>query len=161
MSAAAAERPGVTTADVRAWARSRGVPVDRVGRIAASTVAAYNREHPDRPYRPAPAKRAVRRPPGSVVLTASQIATLNAVDALYRRDGRATIRAVLDLTGFESTSTVHAHLHALRRVGLVDWVEGRMGTLKPAVDRVDVDRGPARPPAVDGFLDDLERQMYD
>jgi SOS-response transcriptional repressor LexA len=45
-------------------------------------------------------------------------------------DEHPTIRRVCAATGLASTSTVLAHLRALRRAGLVSWADGKDGTLR-------------------------------
>lgn len=45
-------------------------------------------------------------------------------------DEHPTIRRVCSAAGLRSTSTVLAHLRALRRAGLVSWANGKDGTLR-------------------------------
>lgn len=52
---------------------------------------------------------------------------------VHARDGRATIRDVMDAAGLTSTSTCWRHLQTLRDEGLVTWDETRRGTLRPTV----------------------------
>ena len=40
-----------------------------------------------------------------------------------------SVRELQEILGYASTSTVHGHLHQLRRRGTVDWVEGQNRTL--------------------------------
>lgn len=60
----------------------------------------------------------------------AQLATLAALVRVYDRDGRATVRAVATECG-RAVSTVHDHLRALRRAGLVGWEDEQQGTLRP------------------------------
>lgn len=61
-------------------------------------------------------------------------AALAAVWAVYRRDGRATVKSVAAELG-HSTTTTHKHLGNLARLGLVDGVAdgGGGGRLRPLV----------------------------
>lgn len=52
--------------------------------------------------------------------------------------GPPTLDELAELCGLASRSTVHEHLHALRRAGLVDWEPGRRGTLRALAVPVNV-----------------------
>lgn len=47
--------------------------------------------------------------------------------------GSPTLDELAGMVGLRSRSTVHGHLHALRRAGLVDWEPGRRATLRALV----------------------------
>lgn len=79
-------------------------------------------------------------PPGAVRIPPGAVHALNAIDYVYRRDGRVTILSAMRAAGLKSTSAMHYHVVRLRALGLVTWEPGRMGTLRPTVDRVDIDR---------------------
>lgn len=64
------------------------------------------------------------------VLPAAQARTLTALIRVYNRDGRATVRSVVEEDG-RAVSTVHFSLSLLRRSGLVRWTKGQKGTLTP------------------------------
>lgn len=63
-------------------------------------------------------------------MPANQAAVLAAVAHIWRTEGRVTVRAVSGRLGL-SPSTVHSHLWALRRAGLVSWDVAAAGTLHP------------------------------
>lgn len=50
-------------------------------------------------------------------------------------DGCRTYGPLIDRTGL-SRSTIAWHLDHLRRLGLVDWIDGRRGTLHPLVEEI-------------------------
>lgn len=57
-----------------------------------------------------------------------------AVLKLYDRDGRVTVRDLMDECGLSSPSTVHYHLQSLARAGLVAGIgSGRAGVIRPVV----------------------------
>lgn len=60
---------------------------------------------------------------------------LVAVAAVFWRDGRVTVRAVADLADL-GVATVHSCLEGLKLCGLVDWEQGRKGSLRPLVEIV-------------------------
>lgn len=68
-----------------------------------------------------------------VPVTSAQLRVLLAVDHLHAHTGRCTIRDLTVATGLRSLSTVHSHLAALRRKGLVTWTPDAAGTLRPTV----------------------------
>lgn len=82
--------------------------------------------------------------PDAVPLGEAPLRVLAAVDFLLHRDGRATHDSIAEACGLSSKSTVHSHLTWLRRIGLIDWDENRPGSIRLAVERVDVER-PQRP----------------
>lgn len=61
----------------------------------------------------------------------AQTNVLMALLHVFQRDGRATVRSVMEETSLKSASTVHRHLLALRREGLVVWHEGLQASLRP------------------------------
>lgn len=67
------------------------------------------------------------------MLSRSRLNILLALCTVYRRDGRATVRAVADCADVASLSTVHHHLTELRADGWVTWDDGRDSTLRPLV----------------------------
>jgi SOS-response transcriptional repressor LexA len=56
--------------------------------------------------------------------------------ALLTHEGRypPTLRELGAAAGLRSTASTHACLWDLRRAGLVDWEDGRQGTLRALVD---------------------------
>lgn len=68
-----------------------------------------------------------------VPVTSAQLRVLLAADHLHAHTGRCTVRSIADATGLRSLSTVHFHLAALRRKGLITWTPGAAGTLRPTV----------------------------
>lgn len=82
------------------------------------------------------------RVPDAVPLNPAALRVLNAVDVLLARDGRATHESIAAECGLASKATVNTHLRWLRRIGLVDWDEGHPGSIRLAVERVDVERPP-------------------
>lgn len=54
------------------------------------------------------------------------------------RQEHPTIRGVATALGYQSPNSVHKHLKALRRAGLVDWVDTGRGTLHATVVAVKV-----------------------
>lgn len=69
-------------------------------------------------------------PPGAVTLKPTRVAVLQAV-----HDGAGSFRDVAATTGI-SVGSAYPHAVILRRVGLLDWEPGKVGTLRP---------GPLRP----------------
>lgn len=68
------------------------------------------------------------------VLPSSQAAVLAAVIILHESTTMPlTVRDVGAFCGLRSPATTHAHLVALRRRGLVEWDDMKVGTLRPAV----------------------------
>ena len=67
------------------------------------------------------------RPP-----TVKQLKVRNAVQKHIARNGYSpTIRELCVQTRIKSTNGVKCHLNALRRKGLVDWVDGKTRTIRP------------------------------
>lgn len=83
--------------------------------------------------------------PDAVPLGEAPLRVLAAVDFLLQRDGIALHSTIAEVCGFASAATVNTHLAWLRRIGLVDWEDGQQGTLRLAVERVDVERPHQRP----------------
>lgn len=81
----------------------------------------------------------MKLPAGAQALTANDVAVLNAVDELYRTRRRVTVRDVADAVD-RAPSNTYNRLWRLRSLGLVTWESGVAATLRPTVDRVDVDR---------------------
>lgn len=67
-------------------------------------------------------------PPDYVRLTRSQRRALAAV-----LGGAVLISEICEACGWSSKNTAHVVLTQLRRLGLVDWVPGKQGTLRPTV----------------------------
>lgn len=63
---------------------------------------------------------------------ASGARVLFAVIALHSQRRRPTLRAVAALTGSTHSGTYY-HLRNLRELGLIDWCDGKSGTLVPLV----------------------------
>lgn len=72
----------------------------------------------------------------SSCVSPAQTNVLLALLRVHSRTGRVTIPALLAETGLASKSTIHHHLHRLRKHGLVTWDEDRRGTLRPLVEVV-------------------------
>ncbi len=71
-----------------------------------------------------------RCPQADPHLSHPRVVVLLALAHVYQRDRRATFRQVADVAGV-NLSTVHTHLTALRRLGMVEWTDGEAGTLRP------------------------------
>lgn len=64
-------------------------------------------------------------------------AILAAVHHIYTAEGRVTVRAVA--RRFDtSTSSVWPHLRALREARLIDWTDGRRGTMRPTFTTIPI-----------------------
>jgi predicted transcriptional regulator len=72
---------------------------------------------------------------GPDIVMPAQTRVLLALIAVCERDGRATVRSVATEVG-RAVRTTYDRLLDLRDVGLVDWEEGKAGTLRPTVRRV-------------------------
>lgn len=63
-------------------------------------------------------------------MTERQEQILDAIHDFAQAHGyQPTVRDLMPMVGLDSTSTVHQHLANLRRMGLVDWVDGQVRTL--------------------------------
>lgn len=71
------------------------------------------------------------------VLEHGAVTTLIALIVVHELMGRATVREVAMFAGGRSVSTIHHHLLNLRDAGLVDWEDGKGGTLRPLVGVVE------------------------
>lgn len=72
-------------------------------------------------------KKLPPRPP-----TAKQLKVHSAVEKHIARNGYSpTVRELCVQTRIKSTNGVMCHLNALRRKGLVTWVEGKTRTIRP------------------------------
>lgn len=69
-------------------------------------------------------------------LSTAEIRTLLAVVHLSETRPSMSVRDVMRARGLTSPSGVWEQLTVLRRCGLVDWVDGRSGTLHPTVRAV-------------------------
>lgn len=69
--------------------------------------------------------------PDAVPAAATRV--LLALIAVHEARGRATVREVALVAG-RSISVTHYQLEFLRFLGLVDWVDGRTGTLHPLLE---------------------------
>ena len=66
-------------------------------------------------------------------LAPARTRVLLAVMRCHQRDGRATARSVAEECGLSVGSIWRQQLVPLRQAGLVTWVDGRSGTLRPLV----------------------------
>lgn len=67
----------------------------------------------------------------------SAIRILVALVRVHARNGRATVRELVEPSGLRSTHSVHRHLETLREQGFVAWEDGcARGTLRPLVREV-------------------------
>lgn len=73
----------------------------------------------------------MRLPPGAV--SPAQTRLVLAVLAVHQRDGRATVRSVMDEAGLRSPGSLVQRLRSLRDLGLIAWEDGHAGTLRPGV----------------------------
>lgn len=64
-------------------------------------------------------------------ITPARLRVLHAVSVLWL-DGTVTIPKIQGFTGLRSKSTVADHLWSLRALGLVEWEDGKIGTIRPA-----------------------------
>lgn len=72
------------------------------------------------------------RPPPDAISQRLTVVLLALIET-YRRDGRATVRSVATTAGFASYGDVHGDLRKLRAMGLCDWTDHKVGTLRPTV----------------------------
>lgn len=77
-------------------------------------------------------------PPGAI--TPRHTRLLLATIQVHARDGRATMREVVDAAGYASIGSAHQALHQLRALGLLTWEDGKAATLRPLVTVVPLDR---------------------
>ena len=77
--------------------------------------------------------------PGRTVSETCKMRVLVAVCRVHAATGRATLREVAAVAGYDSAMTVQYALRDLRDRGLVTWERGRHGTLRPLVREVPVD----------------------
>lgn len=64
-------------------------------------------------------------------MPANRAAVLAAIQREHAETGRATVRSIMARTGLTSTASVHGHVVALQRDGLVQSEFGKVGTLRP------------------------------
>jgi len=67
----------------------------------------------------------------TLAITPSNMRVLHAVSVIYLERGYVTHEMLIDALGL-TRSTIHEHLSALRKMGLVTWERGKMGTIRPA-----------------------------
>lgn len=75
----------------------------------------------------------MRLPESPDVIGLAATRTLLGVVAEHHEQGRATVRGVRDRVGRSSHDSIWFNLRRLRTLGLVDWEDGRRGTLRPLV----------------------------
>ena len=77
-------------------------------------------------------RRPKRKPKKRTGPTPANLHVLAALSRVILRQGRATTVDIAQEAGL-TKSTVHSHLHALKRFGLVEWEQGKAGTITPMV----------------------------